>query len=231
MKLLLFDIDGTLLMGRGIPRKVFLNVIQRRFPDFPSDQKVRFSGMTDPQIVHDLLSFNGYSYLLTDRLVQEIIDEFIIDLPHQMNRANPPQLLPGVRELLEYCDTHPACFLGLVTGNVMQGARIKLDAVDIYHYFAVGAFGSDHRDRNQLPPIALERAAHYFNRNFSKGQVWIIGDSVKDVQCARANQLNCLAVSTGFTSEKELMEEKPDYLLPDLTDLRHVLRITGLTFS
>lgn len=228
MKLLLFDIDGTLLLGRGIPRKVFLEVIQKRFPDFPPDSTIRFSGMTDPQIVNELLSFNGYGSKLSDILIKEIISDFVGLLAERMTRKNPPQLLPGVRNLLDYCNENPDCYLGLVTGNVMQGARIKLNAVDLYRYFAVGAFGSDHKDRNKLPPIAVRRASLYFNINFPKDRVWIIGDSIKDVQCAKANDLKVLAVTTGFTSEEELLDHNPDFLIPDLTRIEQVIEILEL---
>ncbi len=228
-KLLLFDIDGTLLLGKGVPRQVFLEVIRKRYPGFSRDQSLRFSGMTDPQIVHELLSTNGYGTHLNPTLVQEIIDEFIELLAERMDRKNPPEILPGVRTLLEYCESRQDCYLGLVTGNVMQGARIKLTSADLYHHFAVGAFGCDHIDRNQLPPIAIGRAVQYFDQSFDTDRIWIIGDSVKDVICAKSNDLKCLAVSTGFTSEEKLRAEYPDHLLTDLTDLDRISEIIGLS--
>lgn len=226
--LLLFDIDGTLLLGRGIPRQAFLEVIQKRYPDFPNDHSIRFSGMTDPRIVHQLLSTNGFASEVNETLIREIIEDFIILLQQRMTPQNPPELLPGVKTLLDYCTDNPECYLGLVTGNVMQGARIKLSAAGLYSYFQVGAFGSDHADRNLLPPLAVKRASLYFNREFDKNRTWIIGDSVNDIVCARVNQIRCLAVPTGFTTWEELWKEHPDELIPDLTDLNRVTSILGI---
>jgi phosphoglycolate phosphatase-like HAD superfamily hydrolase len=109
----------------------------------------------------------------------------------------------------------------------MAGAYIKLSAVGLYYYFAVGAFGSDHEDRNMLPPIAIERAQHYYGTRFKKEDVWIVGDSIHDVRCAKANGLKSIALPTGFTPESLLLDENPDHLLENLNDVEQIRSIIG----
>ncbi len=226
-KLLLFDIDGTLLLSKGIPRTAFLKVLKNHFPRISDKTTVKFSGMTDPQIIKQLLQANGDSTQVSNRLLQTLFKEFAAELSQRLNAENPPDVLPGVTALLDRLQTLPNCYLGLVTGNIMAGARIKLLAAGLYHYFPLGGFGSDHENRNLLPPIALKRAELYYNKSFRQDDIWIIGDSIHDVRCAKANGLNCLALTTGFTPEASLLAEKPDFLLQNLNDTAEILSIIG----
>lgn len=227
-KLLLFDIDGTLLSCRGIPKKVFLEIIQKRFPHFTNGEHLQFSGMTDIQIVTNLFKMNGYGGEIDPELIDKILAEFTTNLAKNMNVKNPPKILSGVFELLDRCMLLPNCYLGLVTGNTMTGAQIKLRAGGLYHYFAVGAFGNDHGDRNLLPPVAVERAEHYYDKTFEKENIWIIGDSIYDIRCAKVNDLKCLAVYSGITKRGELQTEQPDYIFKNLQNTNHILDVFGL---
>jgi phosphoglycolate phosphatase-like HAD superfamily hydrolase len=112
--------------------------------------------------------------------------------------------------------------LGLVTGNIAEGARIKLEAVDLYKYFPIGGFGDDSKDRNDLPPIAQKRAETYYRVNFATDDIWIIGDSVHDIYCAQKNGLRCLAVSTGWTSREKLANADPEFLEDNLSDTQKI---------
>jgi len=217
-KLLLFDIDGTLITGRGIPKAAAIKVIHKRFPHFTNGYEIPFSGMTDPLIVQQVLNVNGMHIEPTDPLINEILDDFIVELAKNLNHKNPPDLLPGVKKLLIECSKKENIFLGLVTGNIMHGAKIKLAAAGIYKFFAVGAFGSDHWDRNKLPLIAINRALNYFNLDFNKDDIWIIGDSRKDVECAKKNRLKCLAVETGKTDVAQLKDA--DIILKNLNNIK-----------
>lgn len=227
-KLLLFDIDGTLLSGRGIPKKVFLEIIQKRFPHFTNGEHLQFSGMTDIQIVTNLFKMNGYGGEIDPELIDGILADFTTNLAKNMNVKNPPKILSGVFELLDRCMLLPSCYLGLVTGNTMTGAQIKLRAGGLYHYFAVGAFGNDHSDRNLLPPVAVERAEQYYDKTFEKENIWIIGDSIYDIRCAKVNDLKCLAVYSGITKRDELQAEQPDYIFKNLQNTNHILEVFGL---
>ena len=120
------------------------------------------------------------------------------------------ELLPGVRDLLERLSRMDNVRLGLLTGNVEAGARLKLAPHDLNRYFPHGSFGSDAIDRNQLPPIALERATAHEGYPFTFGQTLIIGDSHRDIACARAWGISALAVATGVLSLDTLLGHAPD---------------------
>ena len=226
-KLLLFDIDGTLLLSRGIPRVSFLTVLKKHFPHISDKSSVKFSGMTDPQIIKQLLNANGDHTHISPQLLKKLFKEFAIELAKNLNIGNPPDVLPGIVKLLDKLQSIPNCYLGLVTGNIMAGARIKLLAAGLYHYFPLGAFGSDHENRDLLPPIAINRAQVYFGKSFEKSNTWIIGDSIYDIRCAQANGLKNMAILTGFTPETALKDENPDFLLNNLDDIEMVLSIIG----
>lgn len=229
--LLLFDIDGTLLSGRGVPKETFLEVVLRRFPQFIFGEILQLSGLTDPLIVKKIFELNNFPMDGKCDLIDEILNEFTVRLQERMNRQNPPRVLLGVTELLDCCVRLPNCYLGLVTGNIAAGAKIKLESADLYHYFPVGAFGSDHWDRNRLPPLAINRSQKYYNRNFSIENIWIIGDSVHDVRCAKANGLKCLAVHSSITPRQVLVSENPDVLVDSLQDTAAILGHLGLTVN
>jgi phosphoglycolate phosphatase-like HAD superfamily hydrolase len=227
-KLLLFDIDGTLISGRGVPKQVFLDVVRRRFPHFNNGESLSFAGMTDPLIIRRLLEMNDLDAGQQATLIREILEDCMNELALRVNRQHPPIVLPGVHALLERCAAMPDCYLGLVTGNMAAGAQIKLLAAGLYGYFSVGAFGSDHWDRNELPPRAIARSQACFNRVFDPVNIWIIGDSIYDVRCAKANGLKCLAVGTSITSPAELHAENPELFLSNLENTAAVCRHLGL---
>lgn len=222
-KLILFDIDGTLISGRGVPKKVAIDVIHKFFPGFKNGNEVGFSGMTDPLIVQKVLQANGHHIEMDDPLVREILDEFMIELAKHVTPENPPLVLPGVQQLLNACREDKDIYMALVTGNMATGAKIKLSAAGLYAFFQTGAFGCDHWDRNKLPVIAVKRASEYFGYNFSAQDTWVIGDSIRDVECAHHNGMKCLAVTTGPTTREELQAHHPKAILPDLTDLDGVM--------
>ena len=131
-KLLLFDIDGTLITGHGVPKKVAIDVINKRFPDFKNGHDVQFNGMTDPLIVKEIMAANNYPIKIDDPIIPDILDDFIAELRKHVNPESPPILLPGVQEFLKLCLEDSDVYIGLVTANIMQGAKIKLSAIDIY---------------------------------------------------------------------------------------------------
>ena len=227
-KLLVFDIDGTLLFGRGVPKDVFLTVVRRRFPEYSQTSDFHFSGLTDPQIAQKLLvDYIGAQQDKTT-FIAAVLQEFLEELEKKITPENPPLVLPGVRRLPDFWQQSKRSFLGLVTGNMQRGAEIKLSACQLHHYFPVGAFGSDSPDRNLLPPMALQRAEAFYGVSFSKEIVRTIGDSIYDVRCARVNSLRSLAVASGMTAKKTLSAEKPDFVIDDLSATGHVLSVLGL---
>jgi phosphoglycolate phosphatase-like HAD superfamily hydrolase len=222
-KLLLFDIDGTLISARGIPKRAMATVLSRRYSKFRYDDMYDFSGRTDPEIIEHLLRYDNREF--SDTLIKEILREFCIELEKEFIDGQQPEIHPGVEILIQRLRSTENVFLGLVTGNVSEGARIKLEAADLQLYFPIGGFGDDSKDRNQLPPIAKKRAEFHYNKFFEPDNIWIIGDSVHDIGCAQINGLHCLAVSTGRTSKKDLAAVNPEYLEDDLSDVEKIQEI------
>lgn len=222
-KLYLFDIDGTLLSTHGIPRKAMGRVLTNRYEQFNYDELFNFSGRTDWEIVEHLLEYGQVEY--TDKLVHEILHEFSFELRKELQNGKKPIVFPGVRNLLHRLSKESNVYLGLVTGNIREGAGAKLEFAELNDYFNVGGFGNDARERNDLPPIAILRSEEYFNIKVEKNDIWIIGDSIYDVQCAQKNKLRCLAVCTGWTTKDELLKVKPEYLVDSLADIEEILKI------
>ena len=222
-KLLLFDIDGTLISARGLPKTAMGNVLKKRYNSFTYDQDYDFSGRTDHEIIEYLLKFDNRKF--TDLLIKEILQEFCLELQHQFTENNQPKIHPGVSDLIKELNSMPNVFLGLVTGNIAKGARIKLEAANLYHYFPIGGFGDDSKHRSDLPPIAMTRAEAFYDIKFKINDIWIIGDSIHDITCAQENNLRCLAVTTGWTSRETLSKKNPEFLETDLSDFNRILEI------
>jgi phosphoglycolate phosphatase len=222
-KLLLFDIDGTLISARGFPKIAMEKVLSLRFPNIKYDHSYDFSGRTDPEIIEYLLGYDDLE--ITDHLEEEILRDFCIELETMFLNGQKPFILVGVHELMKELLLQKNVYLGLVTGNISKGAKIKLEAAGLYQYFPIGGFGDDSKDRNDLPPIARERAKKYYGEDFEARDTWIIGDSIHDIRCAQNNNMRCLAVSTGWTSRETLAAGNPEFLVNDLSDFKIIQEI------
>jgi phosphoglycolate phosphatase len=214
-KLLLFDIDGTLVdtggAGMHALQEAALVVFGDRGP--PLD----LAGSTDAGIVLGMLSHFGRSAEFTD--IQGFYRIYLERLEwNLLSGSFSGKVLPGVAMLLRHLASAPDAHLGLLTGNIEDGAMLKMRHYQLDSYFGVGAFGNDHHDRNQLGPVALRRASDHFGVEFSTRDVWVIGDTPKDIACARALGAPCLAVATGRFSARELTEHGADRVMEDFAD-------------
>lgn len=216
MKLVLFDIDGTLVDCGGQARNAFADALQHVMGTTGGLSHYDFSGKLDPRIVMDLLTGMGLSRDEAQQKLPDVRAEYLERLEHDL-RVEKMRLLPGVGELLDALRMRKDVALGLLTGNWETGGRIKIGRYDLNRYFPFGSFGDDGMDRNELPPIAMERAQHNHNRTFAAQDTIIIGDSILDVACARAHGIRCLAVATGKTSMDDLAATKPEWLEEDLS--------------
>lgn len=214
-RLLLFDIDGTLLRCGPQVRPQFAQALSEVYGTAGDCLRHDFAGKTDPGIVLELMTAAGLPEEEVRRLLPEMRRLFLEKLERTLDREDM-HLLPGVVELLERQAERSDLALALLTGNWEPGARTKLSRFDLNRFFAFGAFGCDGFDRAELPPAALERAEARLGRRFDPEEVLIIGDTLHDVSCARAHGIPCLAVATGHTPAEVLRTAGADWVAADL---------------
>ena len=220
MKLVLFDLDGTILLTGGAGKVALNAVFARRFGVADAFDGVNPAGKTDTLIMREMVRRAGLSEALLDGDLAAIRDEYLENLRREMP-ASPSVLMPGAVELIRALDADDRVLLGLLTGNFEEGARIKLGKYDLNRYFAVGAYGSDDEDRNALVEIARGRASALTGTEIAGGRnVVIVGDTVRDIRCARANGAAMIGVATGGTSAKTLAREGADRVFADFSDWR-----------
>lgn len=224
-KLLLFDIDGTILSTKGVPRKAMRKVLEKKFHYFSYDDDYNYSGRTDWQIVEHLLDYAKIEYPRDFESLNKIFLGFAHELELEINNGLIPHVYSGVSKLLQELHNRDDFYLGLLTGNITMGAKLKLQAVDLFKYFPIGAFGDDAKNRNDLADVAIKRSIQVFGNYIDRKNIWIIGDSIYDIRCAHANNLCSLAVCTGLTSRKELEQENPDFIVDNLEDTKQVINI------
>ena len=216
MKLVLFDIDGTLVHSGGQAKPLFAEAMVEVFGTAGAIDDYDFSGKTDGRIVVDLLVGAGIGEVEATARLPEVRERYLARMQARFDHA-VVRILPGVVDLLERLARRSDVVLGLLTGNWRGGAAVKLGGVGLFEYFPFGGFGDDALDRRELPPVALERARAHSGRVFAPAETVIVGDSLLDVDCARANGIPSLAVATGWTSAAALASAGADWVLDDLT--------------
>ena len=221
-KLALFDIDGTLISDGGASREAFSAALLEVFDYRDEVRRYDFSGRTDPQIAHMVLRDAGWSESEIDRRMPRLWERYI-DRLQQHERARVREL-PGIRVLLDALRADKRVTLGLVTGNIEPGARLKLSGPAFNEYFPFGAFGSDSPRREELPPIAIERAQKISGHRFRGRDVVIIGDSIYDVRCGAPHSATTIAIASGKTSAEKLKAENPDHFFRSAEDRDAVLK-------
>lgn len=215
MWLILFDIDGTLVLCGLQIREIFASSMQAVFGTTGDLDSYQFAGRTDDGIVFDLMTGAG----LSEREVADRLPEFsrrYLDRLERDLERDEMRLLPGVEALLDRLASRSDVVVGLLTGNWERGARIKLSRFDLNRFFSFGAFGDGCRSRDELPPVALERARRISGSDIAAASTLIVGDSVLDVRCAQAHGIASLAVATGFVPAAELEQAGADWVIPDL---------------
>ena len=217
MKLLLFDIDGTLLHTDGAGRAAVARALSEVCGAPVSTDGVRFSGKTDPQIMRQILEASEVPEADAEALLPRVLEAYAAAVEEAL-RPDHVTVLPGVKSLLDELAGAPNAQLALLTGNLERTATLKLRAAGLDGYFPFGAFGSDHADRYALPAVAVQRAEAHTGRAFEGRDVVIIGDTEHDILCGQSLGVFSVAVCTGRYARADLSCHAPDLLLDNLTD-------------
>jgi phosphoglycolate phosphatase len=226
VKLVLFDIDGTILLTAGAGRRAITAALRDEVGDNAAFQRIRFDGKTDPEIVAEMLEAAGQPTTRDSERVRSICRMYVRFLALELERPSTrTTLMPGVSPLLDRLETDSGVVLGLLTGNVAEGAKLKLRSGGLDpNRFRVGAFGSDAGHRNELPAIAAQRAAPFFGKVPSGSELVIIGDTPADIACGAGLSARALAVATGSYSVADLAACSPHAVFEDLRDTERVLK-------
>jgi len=223
--LVLWDIDGTLIVSQGAGVRAMERGFTKRF-NLPCDlSKIDWAGRTDRWITSEVLRYNSLPD--TPENIQAYIEAYLDMLPLELAEGKQGQVLPGIIELLETLHHHPRIAQGLLTGNLQRGAQFKLTHYNVWHYFEFGAFADDSARRNDLGPHALRRAGEHHNVTFSPENTWIIGDTPHDIECGKVIGAKTIAVATGNYSLEELKSHAPTAAFADFSDPAAFLRTIG----
>jgi phosphoglycolate phosphatase-like HAD superfamily hydrolase len=221
--LLLWDIDGTLVDTARAGERALLRLLRENYQrDYGVQLPVALAGRTDVSIFADL--FRALEWKPSDD-EQAAFQKSYLGLLEQTLPAGQARLHPGVREALEAIHAHREIHQGLLTGNLREGARLKLSHLGIWKYFEFGAYADDSARRNDLGPFALRRAQEVLGLNFPPQRVFIIGDTEHDIACGKAIGAQTIAVATGVFGMDELAKFQPTHLLPDLSDTPGLLKL------
>jgi phosphoglycolate phosphatase-like HAD superfamily hydrolase len=217
--LILFDIDGTLITARGAGRRALRRALLEVFGTTGGLDGYDMSGKTDPRILFEILECAGLGRDAVRPRFDEFYEAYARSLVEEIGDGRDVVMMPGVAELVKRLDAERDVALGLLTGNIEQGARIKLGPTGLLPYFALGAFGSDDPDRRCLPSLAARRAHALLGYPFRPREVLVIGDTPHDVDCARAFGAIAVAVATGRFSRAQLETEQPDLVFDTFADV------------
>jgi phosphoglycolate phosphatase len=223
-RLLLFDIDGTLIHSGGAGIYALKRALAERHGIQDNLDDIEIAGMTDSGIVISILQ--KHKIPITNENLTAFLDSYVHFLSLELPRRKG-NLLPGVLELLEKLKSRKHIVLGLLTGNLSRGAQLKLGHYGVWHFFEFGAFADDHHDRNQLGQFAQARAKEKHGREFSAEEIDIIGDTPRDIACGKALGARTIAVSTGTWNREDLAKHHPDFLIDDFSNVDRLIDTLG----
>jgi len=215
IKLVLFDIDGTLIRTGGAGVKAFAKVFETEFRAVDGFERLKFAGRTDYSIVREF--FNVHNIPASPENFQRFFERYVFWLDHILQDSKT-EICEGVSPFIQELQQLPAPpLLGLLTGNLRLGAEIKLRRVGIWELFETGGFADDSEDRAEIATVARERGSRILRTSLKGEEVLVIGDTPLDIRCARAISAKVLAVGTGGATLEELREHQPDFLFADLS--------------
>ena len=217
VRLILFDIDGTLIHTNGAGVKAFAKVFASEFKAIDGFARLKFGGRTDVSLVREF--FGVHQIPATPENFGRFFERYVFWLDHILQRSQS-EVCPGIWDFIRASKTLPEPpLLGLLTGNIRLGAEIKLRHLKLWHEFSTGAFADDHEDRNQIAATAWQRGSRALKEDLRPEQVLVIGDTPLDIGCARAIGAKVLAVATGSCGLNELKAHQPDWAVQNLAEI------------
>ncbi len=220
-KLLIWDIDGTLIDCKGTGRRAMDKTFKKLFDIHDGFSNVSMAGSLDWHIVRNALDIN--------KIVQEDIAEFLkeysITLEEELKFNNCMEILPGIKEILDNTKNHEHVYHALGTGNCEQGARIKLFHLGLDTYFQIGGYGDENILRWQVIEKVINKAKDYYKVNFYNENVYVVGDTPKDIECGKKLGVRSIAVATGAYNYKELLNCSPDYIFDNFESFSDFISI------
>jgi len=217
IKAVLFDIDGTLIHTGGVGVKAFARAFSSEFGAHEGTERMKFSGRTDVSLVRE---FFGMQKIEAS---PENFTRFFTAYLRWLGEMIPGcqgGACRGVPEFFSAIEARPQPpAIGLLTGNIRHGARIKLQRFNLWEKFPFGAFADDHEDRDHIAIVARERSSQHLGRPLRGEEILVIGDTPFDIRCARAIEAKVIAVGTGNFTAEELQQHKPDWAVPDLSHI------------
>jgi phosphoglycolate phosphatase-like HAD superfamily hydrolase len=223
-RLLLWDIDSTLITTGGAGDRALRRVVKKRYGVDDDFHDIEIAGRTDAQIAASILK--KYDVEPTSANVADFLEGYLANLEDLLPQIGG-RVLPGVAEILERLAPREDRVLALLTGNLRRGAQLKLERYGLWHYFDFGAFADDHADRNELGAFARVRAKEKHGIEFAVADIDVIGDTGHDIACGKIFGARTVAVATGSWTRERLAEHEPDFLFDDLSDVDRVIATVG----
>jgi phosphoglycolate phosphatase len=227
-KIILFDIDGTLVLTGGAGQRAMSRAFEELFGVPEAFRATSMPGRTDSWILSDAATAHGVPL----EELHRFHDVYLVHLAREIDLPGPRKgVMPGIRPLLDALAPRPDVYLALLTGNYERSARMKLEHFDLWRYFQCGAFGDDAPDRNRLLPKALERIRASGGPSVDPADIVVVGDTPLDVRCAAAGGARSLAVATGPYEADALRQAGADVVFDDLSDTPAVIKAIFLRVS
>lgn len=224
-KLVLFDIDGTMISSGSGARRSLKKAMMKNTGISVKPTYDNTAGRTDRWIVRNFLEEAGKDNEYIENKLDSIFSDYVAIMKEEYNKDNDAVLFEGVRELLSALDNmNNTVYLGLLTGNIEEGARIKLSPFDINKYFPFGSYGSDALYRNELPAIAVRKAKELYGIDFRGKDIVIVGDTVFDVECGKQYNTKTIAVVRRPEKQEEVRQSNPDYLCTGFQDTETMIK-------